>query len=241
MPHIIDIKGAGNLSYKIVSTIGDTIEKLSPAMWFRAYAYVTLTRLHGLNNKEAGELSNALLTEWENKSCPVFLLALFDTKNKRQQERLLRNQSITPESLIGWILQGGQRGGLFSQYSFDGGSPEGLQGRTPIMIDATDKDEIKTIGKTSLSSAALLHIVENQIIVIAQFIDLPDGSWYCIYRTRRGLTGREPGHQGQHFHFISSAYGVDRNTIVEGFKRGKCPKNGFHVHLSGYHEDETYK
>ena len=126
---------------------------------------------------------------------------------------------------------------MFSQYSYDGGVPEELKGRTPVMIDATNPKNIKAIGITDLSDAALLHLVENQKNVISQIVDFPDGRWYCFYRTHRGLSGRESGNHGQHMHFISSSYGIDRDKIVEGFKNGDCPKNGFHVHLSGSWED----
>lgn len=231
------IKAPDGSLYKTISSIEDVIEKESPAMWFGAYAFFKATQLHGLPNDEAKELSFSVLKEWVNKPCPVFLLALFDTNNKKQQESLLRNQLMTPENLICWILQSGRRGGLFSQYSYDSGTSKELKGRTPIMIDATKSGKIKAIGTTDLSDAALLHLVENQKIVIAQIVDFPDGCWYCFYRTYKGLAGRESGNQGQHMHFISSSYGIDRDKLVEGFKNGNCPSTGFHVHLSGYWEE----
>ena len=179
-----------------------------------------------------------MLKEWAGKPCPGFLLGLFNANNKKGQEKLLRGKSITLENLICWILQSGRYGGLFSQYSYDAGTPQDLKGRAPIMIDASTS-EIKTIGKTDLSEAALLHLVENQKRVISQFVDFPDGSWYCFYRTFRGLSGREAGNQGQHMHFISSVYGVTRETLVAGFLKGACPGNGFHVHLVGYGEEPS--
>ena len=45
------------------------------------------------------------------------------------------------------------------------------------------------------------------------------------------MSGREMGNQGEHMHFISNAYGLDRNKVVEGFKKGECPNNGYHVHF----------
>lgn len=238
MPRVLIMKAPDGSIYKTVSTIEDVIEKQSPAMWFGAYAFFKATQLYELPKDQAKELSFAVLKEWVNRPCPDFLLALFDTSSKKQQESLLRNQSMTPEDLICWILQSENKGGLFSQYSYDGGIPEELKGRTPIMIDASNPEQIKAIGATDLSDAALIHLVENQNIVIAQIVDLPDGRWYCFYRTHRGLAGRESGKQGQHMHFISSSYGIDRDKFVDGVKKGDCPKNGFHVHLSGYWETE---
>lgn len=65
---------------------------------------------------------------------------------------------MKPEDLICWILQSGRKGGLFSQYSYDGGVPEELKGRIPIMIDASGPEQIKAIGATDLSDAALMHL-----------------------------------------------------------------------------------
>lgn len=213
MPRVLIMKAPDGSIYKTVSTIEDVIEKQSPATWFGAYAFFKATQLYELPKDQAKELSFAVLKEWVNRPCPDFLLALFDANSKKQQESLLRNQSMTPEDLICWILQSRRKGGLFSQYSYDGGVPEELKGRTPIMIDASNPEQIKAIGATDLSDAALMHLVENQNIVIAQIVDLPDGRWYCFYRTHRGLAGRESGKQGQHMHFISSSYGIDRDKI----------------------------
>lgn len=235
MPRIMIMKTPDGILYKTVSSIEDVIEKQSPAMWFGAYVFFKATQLHGLSKDQAKDLSFALLKEWVNRPCPAFLLALFDTNSKKQQESLLRNQSMTPEDLMCWILQSESK----SQYSYDGGVPEELKGRTPIMIDASNPEQIKAIGSTDLSDPALMYLVENQTIVITQIVDLPDDRWYCFYRTHRGLAGRESGKQGQHMHFISSSYGIDRDKLVEGFINGNCPKNGFHVHLSGYWAEEN--
>lgn len=146
MPRIMIIKAPDGSVYKTVSTIEDVIEKQSPAMWFGAYVFFKATQLHGLSKDQAKDLSFALLKEWGNRPCPAFLLALFDTNSKKQQESLVRNQSMTPEDLICWILQRENKGGLFSQYSYDGGIPEELIGHTPIMIDASIQEQIKAIG-----------------------------------------------------------------------------------------------
>ena len=238
MPKVIELKDPDGGVYKICSMYEDMIEKQSPVLWFGACAFFQLTHLGNYPEDKARDRAMAMLKEWVSKPCPIFLLSLFSTNSKKEQEKLLRGKSITPEHLICWILQSGRYGGLFSQYSYDAGTPQDLKGRAPVMIDASKPERIKTIGKTNLSDAALLNLVENQKRVISQFVDFPDGRWYCFYRTFRGLSGREAGKQGQHLHFISFAYGLSRDALVEGFMKGKCPGNGLHVHLSGYWENE---
>ena len=232
---IIDPKGG---RYKILSTFDDVIEQVPPTKWFGAYKFFQLMELGGYPEDEARELAYAEIQEWLQKPCPDCMMALFHTSRKRDQERLLKGNSVTPEDLICWFLRGGRYNGVFSQYSYDGGVPAEYRGKAPILIDATKVDYVEAIGHSTLSDAAMKHVVETQNKVIAQFLDLPDGRWYCFYRTHRGIAGRESGSRGQHMHFISSAYGNDRPSLVAGFKEGVCPSNGFHVHLSGYWDEK---
>ena len=223
--------------YTGISSYKDVIEREEPAKWFFCLLCFRLCELEGFPKTVAKEVAKDRLRKLLRKSCPSFLLSLFDSRKKREQEYLLRGQSVTPENLICWLLQAGVREGTYSQYGYEGGAGD-LSGRTPVLIDASDPDNIKAIGKTDLSQEALMHLVETQHKVLAQIVDFEDGRWYCFYRTHRGLAGREPGKHGQHLHFISSAYGVDRGNLVENFKKGICPSNGFHVKLVGYYDEK---
>lgn len=234
MPKYVEVLDPAGGKYKLLSSFNDIIEKVFPPLWLGANRFYFLMEMVGLPEDEARMKAFAELEDWVRKPCPEFLMALYDSSNKKEQEKLLRGKTVTTENIICWILQGGRTEGLFSQYSYDGGVPADLKGRAPILIDATDAEHIKTIGNTDLSDGALMHVVENQVKVIAQLMDFPDGRWYCFYRTHRGLAGRESGNQGRHLHFISSAYGMNRDAMIEGFKKGICPSNGFHVRLSGY-------
>ena len=234
MPRYAEYITPNGGKYKVCSMYED-IEREYPPMWFGAYLFFFLMKMHGLPEDEARERSFSELRKWVLKPVPGFLLDLYSEEKKKKQESLLRNKEVTAENIICWILYSGRFGGTFSQYTNNEGS-EALKGRAPIIIDASDENNIITVGKTDLSQAALKHLVENQRVVIAQFVDLPNGSWYCFYRTHRGLAGRESGEHGSHLHFISSAYGVDREVLVNNFKKGECPTNGFHIHLVGYGE-----
>lgn len=230
MPRYMEIKAPDGSVYKCSSNIGDNVEKVSPALHIGAYKFYQLTQIAGYPEDVARQMSIDTVREYANKPCPDFMKKLFNKKKKKEQEALLKKQSITSENLISWFLEGGRSKGLFSEYSCEVPDKE-LEGRKPLLIDATDPDNIKTVGTTDLSNAALKHLVENQHKVIAQFVDFDDGRWFCFYRTFKGMSGREMGNQGEHMHFISNAYGLDRNTVVEGFKKGECPKNGYHVHF----------
>ncbi len=233
MPRYVEYIAPDGGKYKVLSMYTDNIEREYPPMWFGAYLFFFFMYMHGISEDEARQLSFSELEKWVRKPCPEFLLKLYTETKKKEQEKLLRDKTVTFENMICWILHSGRIGGTFSQYSYHGGSGS-VKGRAPLMIDASDENNIVAVGNTDLSQEALKHLVENQRVVMAQFVDLPDGRWYCFYRTHRGLAGRESGEQGSHLHFISSAYGVDRGELVKNFKSGECPTNGFHVRLEGY-------
>ena len=228
MPRYMEIKTPNGKIYKSSSMFGDIIEKVSPALWIGAYKFYQLTQIAGYPNEVAKQMSFETLEKYAMTPCPEFLIKLFNKRKKKEQENLLKGRSISSENLICWFLQAGRLKGLFSEYSYEAPDKD-FEDRAPILIDATDSDNIISVGKTDLSEAALKNLVENQHKVIAQFIDFPDGRWLCFYRTFQGLSGREKGAQGQHMHFISSEYGLSREAIVEDFKKGKCPSNGYHV------------
>ena len=233
MPRYVEYIAPDGGKYKVLSMYTDNIEREYPPMWFGAYLFFFFMYMYGISEDEARQLSFSELEKWVRKPCPEFLQKLYTETKKKEQEKLLRDKTVTFENMICWVLHSGRIGGTFSQYSYHGGSGS-LKGRAPLMIDASDENDIVAVGNTDLSQEALKHLVENQRVVMAQFVDLPDGRWYCFYRTHRGLAGRESGEQGSHLHFISSAYGVDRGELVKNFKSGECPTNGFHVRLEGY-------
>ena len=218
MPRYIEYIAPDGGKYKVLSMYTDDIEREYPPMWFGTYLFCFLMYMRGLPEDEARQLSFSELKKWGRKPCPEFLLKLYTETKKKEQEKLLRDKTVTSENMICWILYSGRIGGTFSQYSYHGGSGN-LKGKAPLMIDASDENNIVTVGNTDLSQAALKHLVENQKVVMSQFVDLPDGRWYCFYRTHRGLAGRESGEQGSHLHFISSVYGIDRETLVKNFKK----------------------
>lgn len=238
MPRYVTINAPNGSTYRCSSSLSDVIEKINPGLWLGAYRMHFLQEICKYPEDVAREMAWAYLIEWVNKPCPEYLVRLYTTQKKKNQESLLRGKTLSSSDLICWILYGGRFNGLFSQYGYDGGAGD-LANRSPILIDANDTEHIITVGKTDLSNAALNHLVENQKKVLAQFVDFEDGRWFCFYRTFRGMSGREPGNHGKHIHFISSVYGLNRNDIIDNFKRGKCPESGFHVKFHDNWEDSV--
>lgn len=234
MPIIKRIETPEGEGYRVCSMYGDTIEKISPSKWFFSYECFRQTQLFGKPIDKAKELAKLRLKDWHEHDIPKFLKSLFEVNKKKEQEQLLRGNSITSDDLLCWFLYAEHLHGTFSQYSFDIPVNTDLEERAPALIDISNPEKVLSVGKTELSDAALKHIVENQKKGVAQIVDFEDGKWYCFYRTFRGIAGEEPGEHGSHLHFISFAYGVERNVLVSDFMKGKCPGSGFHVRLTDY-------
>ena len=166
MPRYVEYIAPDGGKYKVLSMYTDNIEREYPPMWFGAYLFFFFMYMHGISEDEARQLSFSELEKWVRKPCPEFLLKLYTETKKKEQEKLLRDKTVTFENMICWILDSGRIGGTFSQYSYHGGSGS-LKGRAPLMIDASDENNIVAVGNTDLSKEALKHLVENQRVVMA--------------------------------------------------------------------------
>ena len=121
MPQYVEIIDPKGGKYIFLSSFNDVIEKVYPPKWFGAYKMFQLTELGGYPEEIAREMAFAELEEWVRKPCPDFLMRLYETTSKKEQERLLKGKSLTPENLICWLLHGGRYKGLLSQYSYVAG------------------------------------------------------------------------------------------------------------------------
>lgn len=145
MPRYVEYITPNGGKYKVCSMYEDDIEKEYPPLWFGAYLFFLFMHIRGLSEDEARQLSFSELEKWVRKPCPVFMFKLYAETKKKEQEKLLRDKTVTSENMICWILYSGRFGGTFSQYSYHEGSGS-LKGRAPLMIDASDDNNIVTEG-----------------------------------------------------------------------------------------------
>ena len=62
-----------------------------------------------------------------------------------------------------------------------------------------------------------------------------ESHWFCLFSTKRGISGDEPGKYGKqpHLHFISDAFGISKEDFISRFKAGNASSN-VHIVLEGY-------
>ena len=172
--------------------------------------------------------SNPISASW------VILLTKPDLK-KKDQINLLKEEMLSPESLLSLYAEAEKEGYTLSQYTSEL-LPNGTDEYSlPIAIHKKDDGGIEIIGKSGLTDGQLKEIVENRKCLIANFLDKGE-KWHCLITTYDSLKGKEKWNNNQpHFHYISSNFGISREEVVSQIKSGKYKLNNLpHIQLEGY-------
>lgn len=162
------------------------------------------------------------------------LLANLNLK-KKEQVKLLKEEMLSPKSLLSLYAEAEKEGYTLSQYTSEL-LPNGTDEYSlPIAIHKKDDGGIEIIGKSGLTDGQLKEIVENRKCLIAKFLDKGE-KWHCLITTYDSLKGKEKWNNNQpHFHYISSNFGISREEVVSQIKSGKYKLNNLpHIQLEGY-------
>jgi hypothetical protein len=162
-------------------------------------------------------------------------LQLLKTTRKKGQESLLKGLSINTDQLIVLIFKSYRDYGyLYSRYRFEN-LPKGLEDkRKPKLADISEDGVIKTIGETDLTEGEVKRMIEQRKVIIAHFFD-KSKEWHCLFTTYNSIEGKENWKGGQsHFHYISSAFGVERNEFIESMRKGTYKSTSIHIDLLDY-------
>jgi len=184
--------------------------------------------------KTAKDEWNEQYKEIMNVSIPNNLKEILNTKRKNEQLQLLRNMTITTEQLFAFIFHAWNEGFSFSQYKAEHHHKGVNEDDLPAMINV-EGDEIKTIGKTTLTKGEQKQVIENRKVIIAKFFDKED-EWHCFFVTYDSLKGKESWQGGQaHLHYISDKFGLKREEVVKQLKSGKYSLGSPpHINLTDY-------
>lgn len=163
--------------------------------------------------------------EWQKKhneinqtTIPQKFTTLLTTTKKREQIKLLKNSSITPEQLIALIFKGWTEYGYsFSQYVSE--MPHnGLDvTKMPILVEIK-KNNVRKVGSTSMTDGQLKQAIEHRKVMVAKFLD-KQNEWHCFFLTYESLKGKESWKNGTpHYHYISDKFGLTRQNVLEQLK-----------------------
>lgn len=177
-----------------------------------------------------------MLQQFKVVEVPNGFLKLFGTNKKAEQENLLKGQILTPDILMGLLIKAEEQGYTLSQYSSEF-SQKGVDlSKMPFAYQVKENGEIQTFGEAKLSDGQLKQAIEHRKVKVAKILDKGD-EWHCFFTTFKSLRGEETwlGEKQPHYHYISSAFDIDRSEVVkqmksEKYKLGNLP----HIKLEDY-------
>jgi hypothetical protein len=152
-----------------------------------------------------------------DKPLPEPILSLLQEKKKKAQQKLIKEITYNTELFIAVPLHAWHLFKMpYSKFTVDN-LPKELSKKTfpeVVHLRENSKDVI-VVGETDMSQSELRLSVEKRNRIISEFIG-DDENWFCFFRTLHGIRGTEVPHVGQpHLHFISSAWGVTREYVIQ--------------------------
>ncbi len=176
------------------------------------------------------------ISQLEKIEIPIQFLKLLDSNlKKKEQIKLLKGVSITPNQLGSLFLEAGKHEYGFSHYMIDIPQKKYSESKLPKLVHIVSNNEIKHIGETQLTDGQLKEFVESSNFVVARFLD--NGKhWHCFLQTRKSIMGKESGFHGSqcHLHYISDRFGRYREEIVNDIKNGSYMTTPVHILLKDY-------
>ena len=231
--------------------IGEEVEFVDPIKYYSDWSIrnnisVERSLLHLNNPFLASFISDEFyikraMEEWDKRyeeivktQVPENFLSLFKADSKKEQERLLKGQSLTPMQLIALIFKASTDYGFtFSSYTAEYLAKDVDESKLPTLIHV-EGGKVKVSGRSSMSEGQLKNVVNQRKVTVSKFLDKGD-EWHCFFVTYRSLRGEESWKNGQpHFHYISDKWGISRKDAVEQFKSEKYPSTSVHIDLLDY-------
>lgn len=170
----------------------------------------------------------------DETAVPKNFFELLSADSKKDQIKLLKGQSLTPNQLFAFICKAfSDHGYTFSNYTAHH-HHKGLDKSALPKLVKVEGDVVETAGETTLSEGQLKNVVNHRKVTVAKFLDKGD-DWHCLFLTYRSLRGEESWKNGQpHLHYISSKWGISRKEIVEQLKSDNYLSTPVHIDLLDY-------
>jgi len=182
--------------------------------------------------KKAVEEWDRLYEPIKNTQVPNNFISLLTSTTKKEQERLMRGQSLTHKQLAAFLFTACQDFGYtFSSYTSEH-LPKGTDlDNLPALVSVSD-DDVRVVGETTMSKGQLKQMVEQRKVIVAKFLD-KGSEWHCLLATYRSIGGGETYKGDQpHFHYLSDKWGPTREEAVASIKGGKYPTTSVHIDLA---------
>jgi hypothetical protein len=234
----------------IVGYSNDTVERVNPLKYYtesiishRIITLYELTKEEYKKKKIPDEIAKKVIykrvtqdwkTEFDNLlkiELPDNFIALLDSKSKRDQEKLLKNQKITSFQIFSFICKAYKEFGYtYSQYKSEILSKDTIKKNMPIYAEIKEKN-IEKVGSTKYTDGKIKQIIEQRKVIVAKILDRGK-EWQCFILTFNSLKGNEIWNGGTpHLHYLSDKWGLTRERLIENIKSGNYPSTSVHIEL----------
>jgi len=184
---------------------------------------------YGIPDDEAERcITKRISDEWKEEFIEMLeeeissnFFQLLDSTTKSEQEKLMKNQSITSTGLFVFICKSFlEYGFTFSEYKSENFGKGVNKESMPNFIHIA-KGNVKKVGDTDLTKGQLKQIVDQRKVIIAKILD-KGGIWHCFLLTYRSLSGKESWRDGTpHMHYLSDKWGIWKRRFNKTYKRRK--------------------
>src|SRR5690606_12901622 len=121
--------------------------------------------------KKAQESWKELFTKLTETEVPKAFIDLFKADSKKEQIRILKGQSLTPDQLTNFLFKAYEEHGyLFSSYRAER-HHKGVDETTLPKLISLKNDEVSTVGETSLTEGQLKNVILHRRVVVAKILD----------------------------------------------------------------------
>lgn len=172
--------------------------------------------------------------EWDNQQVlqPFLVQLLIEDLNKKAQLNLLKGRAITPQQIHAFFRESAKLGYLYSQYFFTEAPKGYTQSQIPSFAYIHEDGQVEKYD-TTLSDKAIEHIVQTQKRTFVRFATKGE-KWHCIISDLSSITGRERGKEFggiPHMHYISNAFGINKEVLMESLQEFDHPSSASHIRL----------
>lgn len=168
---------------------------------------------------------------------PDNFISLFGSTSKAEQEKLLRDQSLTTDQYGALLFRSSILGYTYSSYKSEK-LPNGIKANELPTFIRVDNGKVTKRGATPLTDGQLKGVILQRKVIVARILD-KGNEWHCFFQTFKSIRGEESWRGGQpHIHYISDKWGIPRAELVKQIKAGHHPSTKIHIALHRDVKDE---
>lgn len=159
-------------------------------------------------------------------------LLKYEELPKRQQEKLLKNLTLSPDDILCFLCEADIHGYLLDIYMCEK-YPERYKGKLkPACYEEKSDGTIETIGKTDMTEGEMRALIKDRKVIVARIFHKGD-HWHCFYHTFKGLSGEESGENGSkpHWHYISDKFNISREELNKRIQNVDMPTSKVHIFI----------